>query len=155
MTVRGGGVPYPGMALMPPHRMGPPPRSFAADAHYCIMVRVSAPTEYKDAARYVVRDTRAPPQIVIPTRKSVPSCSEPSRPSLRWPPKGRPALTAPARASVSIVWVGAKKRAFKSNKETEVKKWIGPLWNPLDKTNPIQGFLSEICIGNSEAEGAN
>jgi hypothetical protein len=29
--------------------MGPPPRSFAADAH-CIMVRVSGPTEYKHAA---------------------------------------------------------------------------------------------------------
>jgi len=28
------------MASMPPLRMGPPPRSFAADAHECIMVRV-------------------------------------------------------------------------------------------------------------------
>src|SRR5450631_65558 len=27
--------------------MGPPPRSFAADAHDCIMVRVLGPTEYK------------------------------------------------------------------------------------------------------------
>ncbi len=32
--------------------MGPPPRSFAADAHDCIMVRVSTdPTEYKAVAR--------------------------------------------------------------------------------------------------------
>src|SRR5215471_2330735 len=31
------------MALMPLFRMGPPPRSFAADAHYCIMVPVSDP----------------------------------------------------------------------------------------------------------------
>ena len=32
--------------------MGPPLRSFAADAHGCIMVRVIRPTEYKVAARY-------------------------------------------------------------------------------------------------------
>jgi hypothetical protein len=46
----------------------PPPRTvigdpsrcrFAADAHHCIMVWVLAPTEYKDAARTFVRDTRA------------------------------------------------------------------------------------------------
>src|SRR5262249_14956622 len=30
MTVRGGGVPYPDMVLMPSHRMGPPPRSLLA-----------------------------------------------------------------------------------------------------------------------------
>jgi hypothetical protein len=32
--------------------MGLPPRSFAADAHHCIMVQVrTRPTEYKDVAR--------------------------------------------------------------------------------------------------------
>jgi len=30
------------MAVMPLLRMGPPPRSFAADAHACIMVWVNA-----------------------------------------------------------------------------------------------------------------
>ena len=40
------------MAFMPRNRLGPPPRSFAADAHDCIMVRVSTdPTEYKVVAR--------------------------------------------------------------------------------------------------------
>ncbi len=40
------------MAFMPRNRIGPPPRSFAADAHDCIMVRVSTdPTEYKVVAR--------------------------------------------------------------------------------------------------------
>src|ERR1700724_12543 len=33
--------------------MGPPPRSFAADAHDCIMVRVLGPTEYKAVARLI------------------------------------------------------------------------------------------------------
>src|SRR5215831_6401296 len=42
MTVRGGGVPLSPMAAMPALRMGPPPRSFAADAHACIMVGVTA-----------------------------------------------------------------------------------------------------------------
>ena len=42
MTVRGGGVPCHAMAFVPPLRMGPPPRSLAADAHACIMVRVTA-----------------------------------------------------------------------------------------------------------------
>jgi hypothetical protein len=41
--------------------MGPPPRSFAADAHYCIMVGVFGPTEYKVAARSFVRATRGLP----------------------------------------------------------------------------------------------
>jgi len=42
MTVRGGGVPCHAMAFVPPLRMGPPPRSLAADAHACIMVRITA-----------------------------------------------------------------------------------------------------------------
>ena len=55
------------MAFMPLCRMGPPPRSFAADAEDCIMVRVIGPTEYKVAARLFVRHKRAPLDIVIPT----------------------------------------------------------------------------------------
>ena len=39
MTIRGGGYPKQAMVLTPVSRMGPPPRSFAADAHDCIMVR--------------------------------------------------------------------------------------------------------------------
>src|SRR3954451_15007105 len=39
MTIRGGGHPKEAMVLTPFSRMGPPPRSFAADAHDCIMVR--------------------------------------------------------------------------------------------------------------------
>src|ERR1700676_388328 len=35
--------------------------------------------------------------LAFPCRASVPSCSRPSRPSLRWPLKKRPALTAAAR----------------------------------------------------------
>ena len=50
--------------------MGPPPRSFAADAHDCIMVRVFGPTEYKVVARLI----RAP-------ERGLPSDRHPDRPS--------------------------------------------------------------------------
>src|SRR5262245_37952734 len=93
------------MAFMPLCRMGPPPRSFAADAQDCIMVRVMRPTEYKVAARLFVRHKRAPLDLVIPTTTSVLSCSELSRCGLASPgheeiSERRPTLTAPARDSV-------------------------------------------------------
>jgi hypothetical protein len=60
MTVRGGGIPTCPLALMPTGRMGPPLRSFAADAHDCIMVRVFGPAEYKVVARLNRARKRAP-----------------------------------------------------------------------------------------------
>ncbi len=52
MTIRGGGNPRLDMAFEPRFRMGPPPRSFAADAYDCIMVQGPAgPTGYKFVAR--------------------------------------------------------------------------------------------------------
>jgi hypothetical protein len=61
MTIRGGGVPAQTMAYVPRKRMGPPPRSFAADAHDCIMVRVLGPTEYKVVARLIRAPERGLP----------------------------------------------------------------------------------------------
>ena len=55
MTVRGGGFPTSPLAFMPIGRMGPPLRSFAADAHDCIVVRVLGPTGYKVVARFEPR----------------------------------------------------------------------------------------------------
>jgi hypothetical protein len=43
MTVRGGGFPTSPLAFMPIGRMGPPLRTFAADAHDCIVVGMSPP----------------------------------------------------------------------------------------------------------------
>ena len=60
MMVRGGGIPTSPLAFMPIGRMGPPLRSFAADAHDCIMVQVLGPTGYKVVARLNRARKRAP-----------------------------------------------------------------------------------------------
>ena len=88
---------------------------------------VSRPTEYKVAGRMFVRDKRASLDLVIPTTTSVLPCSELSRYGLASPERDeiserRPTLTAPARDSVWKWRVGAKKRAFKSNKEIGSKE---------------------------------
>src|SRR5260370_6514673 len=53
-------VPVCAMAVMPRKRMGPTLRSFAADAHGCIMVRVPGPAGYKVVARLIRARKRAP-----------------------------------------------------------------------------------------------
>src|SRR5262249_3670046 len=61
MTIRGGGNPILDMACAPRFRMGPPPRSFAADAYDCIMVRIHiGSTEYKCVARGSAPDGEFP-----------------------------------------------------------------------------------------------
>src|SRR6476660_5086256 len=110
------------MAVMPRGRMGPPLRSFAADAHGCIMVRVLEPTGYKVVARLIRARRRAPLRSSSRPHQAVPPCSKPSRPSLRWPPNRRPALTAPVRDGQRKERVVAKKRAVRSNKETDDEK---------------------------------
>src|SRR5215471_11019952 len=61
MIIRGGGNPILHMACAPRFRMGPPPRSFAADAYDCIMVRIRiGSTEYKCVARGSAPDGEFP-----------------------------------------------------------------------------------------------
>src|SRR3954447_13642243 len=60
--------------------MEPPPRSLALDAHYCIMVRVPWPTEYKYASAIGCTCWRAPLGIdSLPTT----TCDRPTQ--NRWP----------------------------------------------------------------------
>ena len=115
------------MASMPPLRMGPPPRSFAADAHACIMVRALTADRMQGCGAMRLRPTASSLDIVIPTKTSVPPCSELSRCGLATLERGarperRPTLTAPARDGVRTVRVGAKKRESKSNQETGMKE---------------------------------
>jgi len=115
------------MAFMPLCRMGPPPRSFAADAQDCIMVRVIGPTEYKVAARLFVRHKRAPLDIVIPTTTSVLPCSELSRCGLAMMGAhsnvGATADLDSPCARQSLRYVGrGEETGSRSNKETDEEK---------------------------------
>ena len=58
--------------------MGPPLRSFAADAHDCIMVRVIGPTEYKVVARWLapVAWLRSDRWLVVVACKADPAAGE-------------------------------------------------------------------------------
>jgi hypothetical protein len=88
MTIRGGGDPIAHMATTPRCRMGPPPRSFAADAHDCIMVAIfMGSTAYKLVARFSRLKANSPRtrrrlpglQEGAPDHCSLPLCSRPSR----------------------------------------------------------------------------
>jgi hypothetical protein len=83
MTVRGGGDPVDSMAYHAVTENGSAASELRTDAHDCIMVRVLGPTEYK----VVAFDGAA----VLGTVNAKP-CG--------WPPKRRPALTAPRRLPV-------------------------------------------------------
>jgi hypothetical protein len=115
------------LASTPPLRMGPPPRSFAADAHACIMVRVTATHRIQGCGASASCPTASSPRMCHPDHsqpaavlgsiKARPGTTERAAQAER-----RPALTAPVRAGLRHVWVGAKKRDFKSNKETGMKE---------------------------------
>ena len=84
--------------------MGPPPRSFAADAHDCIMVRVLGPTGYKVVARLIAPE-RGLPSDRHPDRTKRAVALEAVK---VWPGNGgacrkglvrRPTLTVSVRAS--------------------------------------------------------
>jgi hypothetical protein len=97
-------------------------------AHY-VKARVKV-REYPDGSlavfhgpRRLCRYDQQGCQIVAPTRLSLASCSPPSRRGLQTPasaarPVRRPALTASRPEANGEPWVGTKKRASRSNKET-------------------------------------
>jgi hypothetical protein len=103
--------------------MGPPPRSFAADAHECIMVRV---LDHRIQGRGAI-DPRP--------ESGLPSDRHPDRTKRAvvleavkvWPGKGGVRRKVGASANLdsscarrfAILRVGAKKRNSRSNKETD------------------------------------
>ena len=60
------------MVYIPGSRMGPPPRSFAADAHDCIMVRLLLTYRIQVCGAMIRVRKASSPLIVIPTTMSVP-----------------------------------------------------------------------------------
>ena len=97
-------------------------------AHY-VKARVKV-REYPDGSlavlhgpRCLCRYDQAGREIAAPTRSSLAACSTPSRRGLETPASAartarRPALTASRHEAKDQPWVGTKKRASRSNKET-------------------------------------
>jgi hypothetical protein len=115
-------VAYEGLQLqLPENRMR---------AHY-VKARVKV-REYADGSLAVLHGPRClcrydqqGRQIAAPTRPSLASCSPPSRHGLQTPASAaraarRPALTASRHEAKAEPWVGTKKRASRSNKETKL-----------------------------------
>ena len=71
MAIRGGGHPKQAMVLKPVSRMGPPPRSFAADAHDCIMVRSLRTYRIQGCGAMIRARWQSSPLIIVPTTTSV------------------------------------------------------------------------------------
>ena len=109
-------------------RMGPPPRSFAADAHHCIMVRALLAHRIQGCGTILRRAQHAgSPRYRHPDHTSVPSCSEPSRCGLAMMgARGNVGATANLDRSCARqrlgLWVGAKKRAPDRTKKLTKKK---------------------------------
>jgi hypothetical protein len=99
-------------------------------AHY-VKARVKV-REYPDGSlaifhgpRCLCRYDQVGRQIAAPTPASLASCSTPSRRGLQTPASvagavRRPALTASRHEATHQAWVGTKKRASRSNKETRL-----------------------------------
>jgi hypothetical protein len=137
--------------------MGPPPRSFAADAHDCIMVRVLGPTEYKVVAR-----------LIRATESGLPSDRHPDRIKRAvvleavkvWPGKGgvrrkvgatanldsscaRRLCNTAGRGEETVLQVEQRNESRKQERCAALK--------PLDKKRTIQGASGS----NREAESTD
>src|SRR6516162_805518 len=100
MTIRGGGNPILDMACAPRFRMGPPPRSFAADAYDCIMVRIhTGSTEYKCVARWSRLDGELPSDCLAPSA----GLSRNDKPDRLPDPPGKRGCN-PIAAKIEICW---------------------------------------------------
>src|ERR1700731_2362092 len=128
---------------MPGKRMGPPPRSFAADAHECIMVRVLDPP-----------DTRSWRDLIRAQESGLPSDRHPDRTKRAvvleavkvWPGKGGVRRKVGASANLDSSCARRLCNTAGRGEETELqveqrnrtrKKDAAP--KPLDKKGPIQG----------------
>jgi transposase len=99
--------------------------------HHYVKARVIV-REYPDGTlaifhgpRCIGRYDASGRQIVAPTRARMAPCSPPSRRGLETsasaaPPPRQPALTASRHGANGAAWVGTKKRARRSNKETDL-----------------------------------
>src|SRR4051794_8823699 len=151
MTIRGGSHPKPTMVLTPFLRMGPPPRSFAADAHDCIMVR---PPLDRPNTRLWRDDPRpmASSPLIVDARLSPSNCARVSgqRSACSGNRDGwsaRPSQQGDRAASALRCSQGSRGGKLKLVRQgPERWQWSGrELSRPksLDIRRPIQGWLDE------------
>jgi len=138
MTVRGGGAPTSPLAFTPTGRMGPPLRSFAADAHDCIMVRVLGPTGYKVVARLNRARSGLPSDRYLRPRKravALEAVKAKAKHAARL--VQRPTLTArrPGRSAGR-----AKETVFEIEHKTDEGQKICCLANSLTTKAPYKGL---------------
>jgi hypothetical protein len=110
----------------------------AADAHHCIMVWVFGPPHTRMWHDPSCTNPQLPSDVVIPTRSSVPSCSKPSRTSLRWRSRAifdrfcarrRQELRSGRGKACGAVELEKSLEEVRTNKLTR-KKWRGPEDHP-------------------------
>src|SRR5580693_2132740 len=129
---------------MPGKRMGPPPRSFAADAHECIMVRVLDPP-----------DTRSWRDLIRAQESGLPSDRHPDRTKRAvvleavkvWPGNGGACGKVGATANLDSFCARQRERSAgrdeetgfycRSNKETDESSRCAGVPKLLDKQSPI------------------
>ena len=147
MTIRGGGHPKQAMVLKPVSRMGPPPRSFAADAHDCIMVRSLRTYRIQGCGAMIRARWQSSPLIIVPTTTSVAAVLGPvkARP-------GNDGACGQGRATADLDRPCARRpqhvcgRGEETGFQVEQRNWNeGKVENGvkcmLDFKSPIQGLL--------------
>src|ERR1700693_4107271 len=155
MTVRGGGAPCHTIAFVPLLRMGPPPRSLAADAHACIMVRVTATHRIQGCgASSSCPDSELPSDASSrppPTCRRAQGCQGTAWKRRSWGGRStrRPALTAScARRPPRCVGRGEETgfQIEQRNRSRKQEREIAAL-KPLDNEEPIQGMAWQGAEG--------
>src|SRR6266436_9833411 len=147
MTIRGGGHPKQAMVLKPVSRMGPPPRSFAADAHDCIMVRSLRTYRIQGCGAMIRARWQSSPLIIVPTTTSVaavlgPVKARPGNDGACGQGRATAALDRPcARRPQHVCGSGRRNGIPSRTKKLEWRKWRVVKYM-LDFKSPIQGLLS-------------
>src|ERR1700737_1271129 len=115
------------MVLKPVSRMGPPPRSFAADAHDCIMVRSRRTYRIQGCGAMIPRPMAKLPSDHRPDHNQrVPPCSGLSRRGLETTERAaraerRPTLTGPVRVGLNTCVGRGEETGF----QVEQRNWNG------------------------------
>src|SRR6266849_3147648 len=129
MTIRGGGHPKQAMVLKPVSRMGPPPRSFAADAHDCIMVRSLRTYRIQGCGAMIAPDGKLPSDHRPDHNQRGRRAQDLSRRGLETTERAaraerRPTLTGPVRVGLNTcVGRGEEKGIPSRTKKPEWRKW--------------------------------